>query len=231
MEEYEMQQHYVLNPLFDFQILCDTDIGLYRLIREEYYDRSIFDNSLFDSLDINFIRIMMLLRDHFNPLFIFCKKDIMKDEELDDLYRQFLEEEYDKILEFSPPTAVFNISSISNSLNKMVKVTVLCKDKREENWIKKYNPKIKCVIQDYKDFDISRYDAIYIKDIYNLLLFNQNSIVNKNIILPRYRFNLENASDKIELPIIEVAKKYYKNNKFNTVDPYKDISIPISEAD
>ena len=42
-------------------------------------------------------------------------------------------------------------------------------------------------------------------------------------------FNLENEYHKIELPILEVSEKYYKDNKFMLIDPYKDISVPISE--
>lgn len=224
-----MQEIKSINPIFDFQAICDTDLGLYRLIKRDYYDKNIFDNNLFDNNDERFIKTMLLCRDKFNPLFIFCKKNIYPDKEIDDLYRQFLNEEYDNILKLSPPTNIMDIATISNSIKNIVNVTVLCKDKKEIEWLNKYNKKLKYIVSDYKDFKLDKYDTIYIKDIYDLLFFDQDTIDMKNIIIPRFLFNLENGSRKIEMPIIEVSNKYYKRNKFITVDPYKDITVPVGE--
>lgn len=226
------QQIYTLDPLFDFQCLCDIDIGLYRLIKKDYYDRSIFDNNLFDSNDDRFIKTILLSRTKFNPLFIFCKQNKLSDENIDNLYQQFLDEEYDRILELSEPSAFMTVASAANSIkNKLVNVTILCNNKKEVDWVSKYNYKLKCIIDEYKDFKLDKYDTIYIKDIYNLIQFNQESLKNKNIIIPRYVFNLEIAYSKIDMPIIEVSKKYYKENKFMLSDPYKDIWVPIKEME
>lgn len=219
---------YVIDPLFDFQAICDTDIGLYRLIKREYYDRNIFKNELFDSNDLDFIRTVLLLREHLNPLTEFCKKDIMSNEELDDLYKQFLDEEYDKILELSYPSAIMSIAAMSNTVNKIVNVTILCKTEKEKEWVNLYDDRLKCIISDYNEFSLKKYDTIYIKDLYSLLLFDQDTINKKNIIFPRFNFNLESGSSKMELPILEVSKKYYKNNAFIAADPYKDITEPIT---
>lgn len=220
---------YTLNPLFDFQILCDTDLGLYKLIKEDYYDRKVFDNDIFDSEDERFIKTLLLTRDKFNPLFLFCKKKTMKDEELDTLYKEFLNEEYENILKYSKATNIMDLLCISNSIKNVVNATVLCQSQSEIDWIHKYNNKIKCIIGKYENFDLSKYDTLYLKDIYNLLLFNQDTLDMKNIMLPRYLFNLEIASRNIEMPIIEVAQRYYKRNKFMLADPYKDIDVPMSE--
>ena len=147
---------------------------------------------------------------------------------MDDLYQEFLEKEYDKIISLSTPTTIMEIATISNSLNKMVNVTILCATPKEAEWVKNHNHKLKCVISDYKDFDLTPYDTLYIKDIYTLLAFKQDTLINKNIIFPRFIFNLE-KSKNIEIPILEVSKKYYKNNKFMATDPYKGISVPVSE--
>ena len=221
-------QIHTIDPLFDFQSVCDIDFGLYKLIKEEYYDRDIFNNYLFDSDDDRFIRTVLLSREYFNPLFIFCKKDVLTGTEMDDLYQEFLEKEYDKIISLSTPTTIMEIATISNSLNKMVNVTILCATPKEAEWVKNHNHKLKCVISDYKDFDLTSYDTLYIKDIYTLLAFKQDTLINKNIIFPRFIFNLE-KSKNIEIPILEVSKKYYKNNKFMATDPYKGISVPVSE--
>jgi len=221
-------QIHTIDPLFDFQSVCDIDFGLYKLIKEEYYDRDIFNNYLFDSDDDRFIRTVLLSREYFNPLFIFCKKGVLTGTEMDDLYQEFLEKEYDKIISLSTPTTIMEIATISNSLNKMVNVTILCATPKEAEWVKNHNHKLKCVISDYKDFDLTPYDTLYIKDIYTLLAFKQDTLINKNIIFPRFIFNLE-KSKNIEIPILEVSKKYYKNNKFMATDPYKGISVPVSE--
>lgn len=219
---------YTIDPLFDFQILCDTDLGLYRLIKEDYYDRSVFDENLFDSDEEFFIKTRLLDRTHFNPLFLFCKKGVLTDDEMDDLYQEFLDKEYERILERSTPTTILEIASKSNNTNNIVNVTVLCKSEAERKWLLKYNFRLKSIIGDYIDFDLSKYDTIYIKDIYTLTLFRQETLKYKNIIFPRYVFNLENTSGKLDVPIIEVCKNYYKENKFMATDPYEGISIPVA---
>lgn len=227
----EQQQIHTIDPLFDFQLLCDTDMGLYNLIKRDYYDKEVFDNYLFESTNDRFIKTKLMCREYFNPLHIFCKKGKMTHKELDNLYAEFLEKEYDNILELSPPTAVFQLASVSNSVKKIVSPVIICKSEAEVKWIKKYDSKLKCIIEDFKDFDITKYDTIYIKDIYTLLLLKQESLNLKNIIIGRYVFNLEIANTQIELPIIEVSQKYYVQNKFMLIDVYKDISIPVTEKE
>lgn len=227
--ENNQQPIYTIDPLFDFQSLCDTDLGLYRLIKRDYYDRNIFNNDLFDSTNLNFVKTMLLTRDKFNPLFIFCKENALTNDEIDDLYRQFLDEEYDNILKLSSPTAIMSLAAVSNSVNKIVDVTVLCKSQKEVDWIRKYSNKLRCIVSNYENFDIGKYDTIYIKDLYTLLSFKQENINMKNIIFSRFLFNMENASKKIAVPVIEVSKKYYKNNKFMSAEPYKNLHEPVSE--
>lgn len=220
---------YTLHPLFDFQAICDTDIGLYRLIKKEYYDKSVFKNELFDSKDEMFIRTELLCRKNFNPLFLFCKENIMSDEELDDLYQQFLDEEYDKIIDLSPITSIMNLAATSNSVRDIVTASILCKTDKEKEWVYKYTKKLNCIVSEYKQFKLDRFDSIYIKDIYTLLLFDQSTLKDKNILISRFNFNLENEYTKVELPIMNISQKYYKNNKFMLIDPYKNISIPMGE--
>ena len=224
-------QIYNIDPIFDFQILCDTDLGLYRLIKEDYYDRTVFDNYLFDSNDLLFIKTVLLCRKLFNPLSVFCKEDSLTDEERNNIYKEFLDTEYDRILNLSTPTTIMEIASAANNTNKIVNVTVLCKNEKEKEWVNKYNAKLKCIVADYEDFNLDKYDTIYVKDIYTLLSFNQESINEKNIIFPNYFFNLEIQNGKMDIPILEVAKKYYENNKFMSIDPYKDIQPPASEME
>lgn len=220
---------HTINPLFDFQIVCDIDLGLYRLIRNDYYDRSIFNNNLFDSNDERFIKTILLCRKQFNPLLTFCKKNALSNKEMDDLYKEFLDKEYDNILKLSTPTSIMNIASIANNTNNIVNVHILCTSDKEKEWMNNYNNKFHCIVSDYKSVDLMKYDTLYIKDIYTLLLYNQKYMKNKNIIFPRYFFNLEMPSSKIEIPILEVSTKFYKDNKFLAIDPYKDIQVPILE--
>lgn len=220
---------YTINPLFDFQIICDTDIGLYRLIKKEYYDKSIFKKELFETSNEVFIKALLLTRKYFNPLHVFCKDKIFNQEELDDLYNQFLTEEYDKILELSTPTDIFRLAVASNTMQKIVNLTILCNSDKEVQWVDRYNPRLKCIVAEYRDFDITEFDTLYIKDLYTLLLLKQDTISRKNIIFPRFNFNLENTSMKVEIPKVEVTKKYHMHNRFSTVDPYRGITAPVSE--
>lgn len=226
-----MNVSYTIDPLFDFQIICDIDLGLYRLIKRDYYDRSVFDNYLFDSNDEDFIKTMLLVRKDINPLSIFCKKDKLSEEEKENIYQEFLDTEYDNILNLSTPTTIMKIASISNNTNNIVNVKILCRNKKEVEWVKKYNRKLKCIIDKYEDLDISKYDTIYIKDINNLLLFKQEPIIEKNIIFANYVFNLEDQSGKLEVPKLNVVENYYRTNKFIAIGTYKDIYMPVSEME
>ena len=224
-------QIYNIDPIFDFQLLCDTDLGLYHLIREDYYDRSVFNNYLFDSDDLDYIKTVLLCRKLFNPLFVYCKEDSLTDEEKDNIYKEFLDTEYDRILDLASPTTIMEIASRANNTNNIVNVTILCKNEKEKEWIKRYNSRLKCIISDYENFDLNNYDTVYIKDIYSLFLFNQDSINQKNIIFPNYFFNLEVQNGKLEVPVLEIAKKYYQNNTFLSIQPYKDIYPPATEME
>lgn len=221
---------YTLSPLFDFQAICDADLGLYRLIKQEYYDKSIFKNELFDTNDEVFIKTELLCRKNINPLILFCEENKLSNDELDDLYKQFLDEEYDNILKLSPITDIMNVASMSNSMQQhLVNASILCKSEQEKEWVYKYTKKINCIVADYNKFKITEFDTIYIKDIYELLLFDQDTIKYKNIIISRFLFNLENEYTKMDLPIMEISKKYYKDNYFLFIDPYKNICVPVSE--
>ena len=220
-----MGANYTINPLFDFQLICDTDMGISNLIKRDYYDKDVFDNTIFQSKDKNFLKEKLVCRKLFNPLHLFCKKGIMKDEEIDDLYREFLEKEYKTILQLSIPTAVMQFVSMSNKLQQTIHPVILCKNQDEVDWIKQHDSDLKCIIADYENFDISKYDTIYLKDIYTLLLFNQSSINKKNINIGRYAFNFDILKENMEVPILEVAKNYYLKNQFYLIDVYHGISI------
>ena len=125
----------------------------------------------------------------------------LSDEELDNLYEQFLNEEYDNILKLSPPTGIMNIASISNSIDNVVSGTVLCKTEQEKQWIEKRDKKLNCIIGNLIGFDIKNYDTIYIKELYSLTVLKQESIKLKNIIFPKFLFLLKVFQRYAYLPL------------------------------
>ena len=105
-----------MNILVSFESIIDTDMGLMRLIKSDYNSGFFYPTILNNTEE--FQHLVLNLRTHPNPLVTLM--DINNDDDLEtanDLLRQFKDEEYQKILDLSPP-ATFNTILSSNMYYK-----------------------------------------------------------------------------------------------------------------
>lgn len=97
-------------PLFDFQILFDTDFGMMSLIAAEMQDIDVFNHEWIKAHHTNRLMIKALYeRTDKNPL---IQAAVINDKkELDELYNSFIndEEYYSKVVDRSMPTEIYNL--------------------------------------------------------------------------------------------------------------------------
>lgn len=213
---------YTISGCVMFDLIMDTDIGLLKYIQKEYNNPNIFIPGLLKERNVTTMKIVMTDREFRNPLKSIMIQDTEVYKEADSLYDQFMEQHYEEILNLSTRTAMFDIIRRSSSMGDSVKFDILCKNNLERDLIIKQfkrfkiTPSVK-IVPSISEYDVSQYGSIYVKDIYDLLLFSK--MEGKNVIIGNYRFNCE--SDLELVPKKEVTTKMILlSNVIKLIDIY-----------
>ena len=208
-----------MNILVSFESIIDTDMGLMRLIKSDYNSGFFYPTILNNTEE--FQHLVLNLRTHPNPLVTLM--DINNDDELEtanDLLRQFKDEEYQKILDLSPP-ATFNTILSSNMYSKdLFKPTVICRSQAEADILKVKEINAEPLIcNDLKNISIKKYQVITVKDVSEL--DNFVNIERKSIYVPDYRFNVKRVKG-FEGPLLPqyILEDYADKNEFNVYAAY-----------
>lgn len=211
-------------PIFKFDQIVDTEIGLIKVIQDKYNDRNTFYWSLLEA-PIKFKIGLLYDRKHPNPLTILAK-DRDNIELLDEYYQQFMTEEYVYILKHS---VVTNLYTLINEfvLVKGITPIIVCKNELEVNYLNKVNKEVfsKCEIvinESYGKAIDDRSDIIYLKDIREVLTMT-NKVPYKNIYIASYRFNFEDDERTQLLETFAVLLQGY--SKVTSCDPYNEKDI------
>lgn len=209
---------YLIDVLVPFNLLVDTDMGLLKLLEYDYDNHDFFYPGILHTSEIN-QQYALLTRTDPNPITAVLQ---VEDKELaDDLYSQFMEKEYDQILQLSCNTAVSNLAVVlKNNMDQVIRITVLCNSKKEEDVLIKRNIGVfKTVIGNFSTVDISEYGSIYIKNVTDLDKYKE--VVNKNIYVANYGFNITIDPDNI-MPLLpeETIRKYGSRNEFDVFSLY-----------
>lgn len=175
-----------MNTLFTSNILLDTDIGVYRLIKDSYNNPKYFKLNILDVILERYTEIIPK-RDTINPL-SFIIKDEYKDS-IDNLYNEILYTKYTKVLELSEFTNVNNLLDLFIS-RRGIETTILCKNLEEKQIFKNKNSKI--IISDYKDVDIKPYHVIYTKYYEDYSKFNK--VMAKTLYFANTKYNFKNGN-------------------------------------
>lgn len=99
-------------PIFDFQMLFDTDFGIMSLIASEMQDIDLFDHEWINAHRTNKQMIKALYeRTDKNPLIQATVPNRHTKEEIDELYNSFItdEEYYKKVISKSMPTEIYSL--------------------------------------------------------------------------------------------------------------------------
>ena len=125
---------YTTDVLVPFNLIVDTDMGLIKLLEFDYSNTEYFHEGILNTEEEN-QQYLLNTRNNRNPLSIVFKKD--DPELMDDLYKQFIEKEYDNILQLSCNTSLANLANaLREDISQVIRLTILCQSKAEENIIK-----------------------------------------------------------------------------------------------
>ena len=196
----------VLNPIIPFDLIVDIDVGLIKMIDKRYHNTDTFYSSLL-SAPIKNLTYLLYNREDRNPLSIVMKeknKDLM-----DDYYKQFMEQEYQNILENSSITNMYHFISLCTTSDGNVNPTILCSNEMERNYLLELDrelfSKYRIIIGKLEWISLSGFDPIYVK-YYEDAIKSVKEMYGKNLYIAGYRFNL-----------VEYEGKYIVNPKVNLV--------------
>lgn len=219
---------YMVTSTVPFNMIVDTDLGLWKLIQDQYPNTNFFYQGLIYERDLNFMKYFMVSRLDKNPLKSLMKPDYIS--QADSLYDEFMDTKYDEILKLSENTGIFELICRSKGVNDVMRFTVLCKDQREVDEVLKrfsrYKVKVSTIIyEDLKKVDISSYGSIYIKDIHDFFLYNK--VEGKNVIVGNYGFNLEVGINNATL--LEPSRVITMSNVIQLVDMHliNEYTLPV----
>ena len=208
-----------INILASFESIIDIDMGLMRLIKRDYNTNFFYQFLLENSEDNQHV----ILNRRTNPNLLRAISDDKTEEQqfaLDDLYNQFMKDEYYNILKLSPVSTFYRIILSNVFKNNIFKVSVVCKTQEEADILQEKGVECTPIIVDKKDkIYLKKYDVISVKNVFELdEYFNVNG---KIIFIPDYRFNvMEIPQDKELLLPEEILIKYGINNQLNIYNAY-----------
>lgn len=208
-----------INILASFESIIDIDMGLMRLIKRDYNTNFFYQFLLENSEDNQHV----ILNRRTNPNLLRAISDDKTEEQqfaLDDLYNQFMKDEYTNILKLSPVSTFYRIILSNVFKNNIFKISVVCKTQEEADILQEKGVECTSIIVDKKDkIYLKKYDVISIKNVFELdEYFNVNG---KVIFIPDYRFNvMEIPQDKELLLPEEILIKYGLNNQLNIYNAY-----------
>lgn len=208
------------NILVSFDSVIDTDIGLMRLIKKDY-NTDFFYQGILDSPEYIW-KHLLELRPVPNPLYIIMDDETEEQTEtMNNIYKQFMEEEYKKILELSPLGPLALIANANMYSDNLLSLTVLCKSQMEKDILKIKEVKFhEAIISDRKDIYTPKYEVIAEKNVWDL---NQYVNLERNtLMIPDYRFNVLVVPGYEDTPLLpeEILEKYARKNEFKIYNAY-----------
>lgn len=203
-------------PLISFHSIVDIDVGLIRLIQNEYLNPSVFDISFFNRSLLEIIKDLYKRKEE-NPLYLFAKN---RTERIDEYYSDFLKEEMNNILDLSVSTDMENLLHLFKDSSEIIP-TILCYDKyqfdilEKTDSLKEYD---KILISDLGEKEKYSYTQYYFNIIEEAELFLNAK--NKTFYFSSCGRNLNENNDDIKES--DVIKTLVTNvNQINLFDLYR----------
>lgn len=224
---------YGSNILVEFDMIVDTEIGLMRLIRDEYCNKSIFYTSVLEMND-HLLKGLLMERTMFNPLQV-PFRDESKVEMMDSFYRQFFEKRYDDILSKSCTTTILKAVKKFIDTEGIIRVTILCEDEKQKLIIKELFKDclmslLSIEVINGPLYDVTRFSELFVRDVRRLPRYE--NLYGKSIYIARYNHNLDGElmeNNKILYPKKEFAVLFGEKNQFKTITLYNyDNSYSLS---
>lgn len=213
-----------MSPLISFYSIVDTDIGLIRMIKDQYLNQSVFDIDFFKRNILNIIYDLYNRKEE-NPLLLFANDK--SNEKLNQYYIDFLNEKSKEILDLSYTTDMERLVNLFEDSSEIIP-TILCYDKDQIDVLNDtdlYKNIDKVLLSELLEKDKYRYTQYYFKTIDEAEPFLNAKA--KTIYFSTCGRNLnEDYNDFRESDIIDTLVA--RNNQINLITLYqKDIRKEI----
>lgn len=211
--------------LVEFDMLVDTEYGLIRLLKDKYCDERFFFKDILN-LEEKLLKGVLMERTMFNPLQVAFKDESLV-ELMDSFYKQFMEREYEEILKRSCLTNIINVVKMGIDTEGVIRFDIICKNKMQRDYMTHIMsdclPSLYNIVLDTEElYDVSKYDAVFIKDIRNLVRYK--NLYGKVIYLANMTYNIDQKlfAEKQMFSIKEEFAFYVTRDefKFITLYPY-----------
>lgn len=202
--------------LVEFDFIIDLDLAMFKMIQNKYGNSPYVDKNPISIRDEKEIVSMLLNRKHINPMEI-----LMPEVDTTKLYFQFMDDEnlYKELLSYAKAYDTFALMITFLKEASSVDITILCKNKLEENFIRSLNPALNTIIVPNKfDVPLNNYTALYLK--YFVSATNYRNVAGKHIYIPAAKFNMEEDRDCIS---IQMVKLFSDTNIIHLIDLYRDV--------
>lgn len=199
--------------LTDFDIILDTDIGVFNVLKFKYNNPNYFNSSLISNIDHEALIYSLLSMKYDNVLDLFIKDEYKN--QSSSLYNQIITDNLDDIYNNSLLTDGFDLFKVYLQTG-VINITVLCKNEKEEQIIKKLDKNFRILrYSEDKKISCDGFDTIFLKKYKDVDRFEK--IDSKNIFIYNYANNL----DETNVPLLEVSVKVALSNKVYTIDLHK----------
>lgn len=224
----------VYTPLFDFNTLFDTDVGIMILIGSKFLDSSVFSTEWFKEHSTNRAMVKALYeRVDSNPL-IQASIPGVEVKELDELYKSFLQGDiYEEVLSKSMDTELFNLFACfesdediyphicySNDLElEFLKKFDLFKNIKEDRFVKLNDLIMKP--KSYKhifQFYAKNCEDMFMTAVSSMLDANRDGIY-RSVYLADYSFNKQDDGTRFKTTA-NIMSILTNNHSIRTIDIY-----------
>lgn len=218
-----------IDSLIPFNMIFDTEMGLMKLI-EFHYTKGFFNYEALGKDDLTMLYLME--RDNWNPLSIICD-DSISQEDKDELYNQFMDREYEKILQYSPNTALYDMLNLVYR-SESIRFTVVCNTEQELDFFNRRHCKAyQVIVGDMFDNELLQRNSNlyikYLKDLYQ----QPNDFKNKSLYIGDYGFNKREINKSIFPNMPLYAYERFEKNEFQYITlnriNYKRIEFLLGE--
>lgn len=176
--------------LVEFDFLVDLDMALFRYIQENYSNSKYVDQRIINIKNEYKILELLLLRKHINPLEI-----IMPKVETIDLYNHLHSAHEKELLEHYMFHDTYYLMGTYILNATATRITVLCKNKLEEDFIKQHNKYLRTIVCSRSNVNLDLYTAIYMKHF--IFAMEYKNLKGKHIYIANAAYNMDEDTDCI----------------------------------
>lgn len=184
----------IIRILIDYEMLFNADYGIINLLVTK------FNSSYLNTDYLRKVKYDQLMKDLINqekddPLKLAFKDGV----DYTEIYNELQTKYEESIVQLSSRTLFFGyIKELFRMKNDEITITIVCKNKYEEQKIKNSFPTTNIVY--YDSLDIDNYDVIYCKSYKNLTKLG--GMKRKHIYMGNYNYNIKDISDDIKTIIL-----------------------------